>query len=172
MKLKISGCDLSSERNFTDAVIGCLLLTDGHFGSHAKIAEMTSFTERRIRQAAERLTKAERLVKINNFIIPDLPCQGDKQAINRFRADVLLRFHGIRTPDAVCYRQSWLLALYGPNFYCQSIDVEERGIRLTPGQEKSRFIRIATAARYNLWIFNPKVYTFTDYLNDHGFKHT
>lgn len=171
-KIEIPESILSSERLFTDMIIGGVL-SDSQFSSLKKTASMMGCSERRISQASERLQKINLLRKHPNYIIPHLNIHNNIKTINRFRAD-LLTYHGIRTPEPVYYKRSWYAVLFWRNSYLFSIvaNGQKDEPQLTPKTSKKYPLTlVASSSHYNLWKFNETVYTLNDYLNDFGFKH-
>jgi hypothetical protein len=167
VKLQIYDADIQNERQFNDAVIGALLI-NYDFISFRAIAEMTDLTERRIMQAAERLINAKRILKINNYVIPELSCQGNLQEINQARAD-FLKWHGLRTPAPVYHKGDWTLVWYLPNSYGIIAD-EEPGTQFTPNFRKIFYKLESRTPLYNLFSFIDAE-SQEDYLSTHGFKY-
>lgn len=170
-KIIISDEFLSSNRRFLDAIIGGIL-ANSKFMSLGKAAKEIGCTERRIGQAVERLQQSGHIIKIHNYILTGIDLGNDLQKIQKFRTE-LLRYHGIRTPEAVKYRGHLEAVLYAPNSYFLSIDSHGStgpSLNLTP-KKAGRIVPLLKTSQYVLWQFNDRNYNFQAYLTDYGFKH-
>jgi len=175
-KYKIPAQVLKSKRDFLDYCIGVFLSNSTY--SNNKVADIFKVTPRRIQQATHRNDKTALIVKEHRNVLTYTETLADAYSLNQTLSDV----YQIKGTKILTISGQFYVSLNTTNKYHFQDVIRKKGTarkgtlvkREKPEQYfKSMFKKTASGKYYrerfgNLLYFNDPVYSFQDYLNEHG----